>query len=103
MKRKIGLLVLAGMLLTVSAAAAAPKTSYTLKNKAGEVVVEAKTLDKSSSDYKAPSMDEQIRSLTVESLAEEQLKDGTAAIFTLPGTTRTKKSILNINRSTIRI
>ncbi|RRJ64562.1 hypothetical protein EHV15_17750 [Paenibacillus oralis] len=81
MKRKIGLLVLAGMLLTVSAAAAAPKTNYTLKNKAGEVIVEAKTLDKSSPDYKAPSMEEQIRSLTVESLADKQLKEGTAAIF----------------------
>lgn len=81
-KRKVSALVLAGMLLAVSTAVAATN-HYVLKNKQGEVVVEEKTLDKSSPDYHAPSLDEQIRSLKSAGLSDDLLKEGTAAVFYL--------------------
>ncbi|WP_178023091.1 hypothetical protein [uncultured Paenibacillus sp.] len=81
-KRKVSVLVLAGMLLAVSTAVAATN-HYVLKNKQGEVVVEEKTLDKSSPDGQAPSLDEQIRSLKSHGLSDDLLKEGTAAVFYL--------------------
>lgn len=82
MKRKVSALVLAGMLLAVSTAVAATN-HYILKNKQGEIVVEERTLDKSSPEYHKPSLDEQIRSLKSAGLSDDLLKEGTAAVFYL--------------------
>ncbi|MED4956322.1 DUF4367 domain-containing protein [Paenibacillus macerans] len=80
-KRKVGLLVMAGMLLAASTAFAASNYYYALKSKHGDIVWEEKILDKSSPEYKKPSMDEQRRSLSSAGLSNDLLKDGEAAIF----------------------
>ncbi|WNC13884.1 hypothetical protein [Brevibacillus brevis] len=78
MKYKVGILVAAGMVLTVSTAFAAVHYQ-TLKNNRGEVVYEKKTLEEAN--YTPPSKEEQLRSLKSEGYANELLKEGTAAIF----------------------
>ncbi|MET3291565.1 UNVERIFIED_CONTAM: hypothetical protein ABID98_004135 [Brevibacillus sp. OAP136] len=76
-KYKVGLLVAAGMVLTVSSAFAA--VNYTLTNKLGNVVYEHKTLEEVN--YTPPSKEEQLRSLKSHGFANDLLKEGTAAIF----------------------
>lgn len=77
-KYKVGLLVAAGMVLTVSSAFAAVNY-HSLKNKQGNVVYEKKTLEESG--YTRPSKDEQIRSLKSGGYADEVLQEGTAGLF----------------------
>ncbi|MGZ7443282.1 hypothetical protein [Paenibacillus sp. TH7-28] len=80
-KRRLVLLVMAGMLLAASTAFAASNYYYAFKSKHGDIIWEEKILDKSSPEYKKPSLDEQRRSLNSAGLSNDLLKDGEAAIF----------------------
>lgn len=78
MKTKVGMLMMAGMLLTTSAGFAAPSVD-TLKNKQGEVVYELKLL--TEQDRPKYKEDDLVRGSKSSQIAEGVLKEATAALI----------------------